>query len=218
MNVGLEALIVIVLILVIIYLFYLHNYNANLLKVKSTIDNTEYYVQDKEDAQDAANLIAKIKDKLKSLIEHLSKQYPSDERTIRIKQNYRENSLKEGVDDPNYTSYSVNKGEQIILCLRNKDKLMDLNTMMFVVLHEIGHLASESIGHTDEFWSNFKWILEESINIGIYVRQDFDSKPVEYCGMSITSSPLDNESLSSFPLETDKKIVEGFKLNRNYRF
>tara|TARA_B100001540_G_C15816947_1_gene648205 strand:+ start:14853 stop:15509 length:657 start_codon:yes stop_codon:yes gene_type:complete len=218
MNVGLEALIVIVLILVIIYLVYLHNYNANLLKVKSTIDNTEYYVQDKEDAQDAANLIAKIKDKLKSLIEHLSKQYPSDERTIRIKQNYRENSLKEGVDDPNYTSYSVNKGEQIILCLRNKDKLMDLNTMMFVVLHEIGHLASESIGHTDEFWSNFKWILEESINIGIYVRQDFDSKPVEYCGMSITSSPLDNESLSSFPLETDKKIVEGFKLNRNYRF
>ena len=164
MNVGLEALIVIVLILVIIYLVYLHNYNANLLKVKSTIDNTEYYVQDKEDAQDAANLIAKIKDKLKSLIEHLSKQYPSDERTIRIKQNYRENSLKEGVDDPNYTSYSVNKGEQIILCLRNKDKLMDLNTMMFVVLHEIGHLASESIGHTDEFWSNFKWILEESIN------------------------------------------------------
>jgi len=218
MNVGLEALIVIVLILVIIYLVYLHNYNANLLKVKSTIDNNDYYVQDKEDAQDAANLIAKIKDKLKSLIEHLSKQYPSDERTIRIKQNYRENSLKEGVDDPNYTSYSVNKGEQIILCLRNKDKLMDLNTMMFVVLHEIGHLASESIGHTDEFWSNFKWILEESINIGIYVRQDFDSKPVEYCGMSITSSPLDNESLSSFPLETDKKIVEGFKLNRNYRF
>lgn len=218
MNVGLEALIVIVLILVIIYLVYLHNYNANLLKVKSTIDNSDYYVQDKEDAQDAANLIAKIKDKLKSLIEHLSKQYPSDERTIRIKQNYRENSLKEGVDDPNYTSYSVNKGEQIILCLRNKDKLMDLNTMMFVVLHEIGHLASESIGHTDEFWSNFKWILEESINIGIYVRQDFDSKPVEYCGMSITSSPLDNESLSSFPLETDKKIVEGFKLNRNYIF
>lgn len=218
MNVGLEALIVIILILIIIYLVYLHNYNANLLKVKSTIDNSEYYVQDKEDAQDAANLIAKIKDKLKSLIEHLSKQYPSDERTIRIKQNYRENSLKEGVDDPNYTSYSVNKGEQIILCLRNKDKLMDLNTMMFVVLHEIGHLASESIGHTDEFWSNFKWILEESINIGIYVRQDFDSKPVEYCGMSITSSPLDNESLSSFPLETDKKIVEGFRLNRNYRF
>jgi hypothetical protein len=218
MNVGLEALIVILLILVIIYLVYLHNYNANLLKVKSTIDNSDYYVQDKEDAQDAANLIAKIKDKLKSLIEHLSKQYPSDERTIRIKQNYRENSLKEGVDDPNYTSYSVNKGEQIILCLRNKDKLMDLNTMMFVVLHEIGHLASESIGHTDEFWSNFKWILEESINIGIYVRQDFDSKPVEYCGMSITSSPLDNESLSSFPLKTDKKIVEGFKLNRNYRF
>ena len=54
----------------------------------------------------------------------------------------------------------------------------------------MGHLASESIGHTEEFWDNFKWLLEESINIGIYVKQDFETKSVEYCGMNITSTPL----------------------------
>ena len=63
--------------------------------------------------------------------------------------------------------------------------------MMFVVLHEYAHLASVSIGHTQEFWDNFRWILEEAINIGIYVKQDFNKKNVEYCGMDITSSPLD---------------------------
>ena len=73
----------------------------------------------------------------------------------------------------------MNKGEEIILCLRNKNSLVDINTMMFVVLHEFAHLATESIGHTTEFWDNFKWILEESINIVIYTKQDFEKKSVE---------------------------------------
>ena len=104
---------------------------------------------------------------------------------------FRPDKLKEGVSTPGYTSYSINKGEQIILCLRNNDKLVDINTLFFVVLHEFAHLATESIGHTDEFWDNFRWILEESINIGIYIKQDFKVKNEEYCGMTITSSPLE---------------------------
>jgi|TARA_B110001450_G_scaffold212532_1_gene204538 hypothetical protein len=207
MDITLETLILFILFGLIFYLAYLYNYYSKLTKIKSTIDNRDYYVQDKEDAQDAANLIAKIREKNLILIEHLKKSYQRDERTIRLAKNYRENSLKEGVDDPRYTSYSINKGEEIVLCLRNKNILMDINTMMFVVLHELSHLASESIGHTDEFWTNFRWILEESINIGIYTHQEFSKKPIEYCGMSITSSPIDYIS------KYDGKIFEGFKLN-----
>ena len=114
----------------------------------------------------------------------------SDNRVEMLKDNYKPDRLSEGVDTPGYTSYSVNKGEQIVLCLRNKDALVDINTMMFVVLHEFAHLATESIGHTEEFWTNFKWILEESTNIGIYTRQDFKTNNVDYCGIKITSSPL----------------------------
>ena len=85
----------------------------------------------------------------------------------------------------------INKGEQIILCLRNNDKLVDINTLFFVVLHEFAHLATESIGHTEEFWDNFRWILEEAMNIGLYIKQEFKIKNVEYCGMTITSSPIE---------------------------
>ena len=224
MYIGLEALIIIILILIIIYLLYLTNYNRLLLKVKSTYDNKEYYVQDSTYSQDAANLIAQIRERLNILVDHLGKTYQNDERTKLLQKNYRENSLKEGIDDPRYTSYSVNKGEEIILCLKNNNELMDINTMMFVVLHEMGHLSSVSIGHTKEFWDNFKWILEESINIGIYIKQDFDSKPVEYCGMSITSSPLDynkeNFTINKgYNIEFDKnegKIVEAFILNKDF--
>jgi predicted metal-dependent hydrolase len=191
MNIGSEGLIIILIVILGIYYIYNYYINEGLIKVKSDIDNTEYTVQIKEDAKEAADLIATIKNKLNILLEHLEKTYGnSDERIIMLKKNYRPEKLSEGVDTPGYTSYSVNKGEQIVLCLRNKDKLMDVNTMMFVVLHEFAHLATESIGHTDEFWTNFKWILEEAMNIGIYVRQDFKNNNVDYCGIKITSTPL----------------------------
>lgn len=191
MDIGLEGLLI--LIITIAGAYYLYNYylNEGLIKVKSAVDNEEYTVQLKDDAKEAADLIATIKNKLMTLLEHLEKTYgDSDNRVEMLKDNYKPDRLSEGVDTPGYTSYSVNKGEQIVLCLRNRDKLMDINTMTFVVLHEFAHLATESIGHTEEFWTNFKWILEEAVNIGIYTRQDFKSNNVDYCGIKITSSPL----------------------------
>jgi hypothetical protein len=191
MDISSEGLIILIIIFFGIYYVYNYYINEGLIKVKSKIDNEEYTVQIKEDAAEAADLIATIKGKLNTLMEHLEKTYgDKDERIIMLNQNYRPNRLSEGVDTPGYTSYSVNKGEKIVLCLRNKDKLVDLNTMMFVVLHEFAHLATESIGHTEEFWTNFKWILEESTNIGIYVKQDFKNNNVDYCGIKITSTPL----------------------------
>ena len=191
MDIGIDGLIILIITILAIYYIYNYYINQGLIKVKSDIDNIEYTVQIKEDAKEAADLIATSKNKLKTLLEHLQKTYgSSDERVAMLMANYRPERVSEGVDTPGYTSYSVNKGEQIVLCLRNKDKLMDINTMMFVVLHEFAHLATESIGHTEEFWTNFKWILEESMNIGIYARQDFKTTNVDYCGIKITSSPL----------------------------
>ena len=190
MEVDVQGLLIISSTLIFSYFAYNTYINSKLEKLTSTIDNREYTVQVKEDAQGAANLIATIRKKLVLLVEHLRKAYPRDPRTEMISVNFNPDRLKEGIDNPEYTSYSVNKGEQIVLCLRNKDKLMDINTMMFVVLHEIAHLSTEDIGHTPEFWDNFKWILLESMNIGIYTKQDFDKKSVEYCGMLISSSPL----------------------------
>ena len=192
MEVGTEGLVI--LFSIIIGGYYIINmYNEkDLVKITSSVDNKKYTVQIKEDSKEAADLIAKIKQRIITLIEHMENTFGiSDERVANLKNNFRPDRLKEGVSTPGYTSYSVNKGEQIVLCLRNKDSLVDINTMMFVVLHEMAHLASVSIGHTEEFWNNFRWILEESINIGIYVKQDFEKKSVEYCGMDITSSPLD---------------------------
>ena len=73
----------------------------------------------------------------------------------RLKKNYRPNNITESSPGNKYTSYSINKGDKIVFCLRSKDgsnKLEDINTMMFVAIHELAHLMTKSIGHTTEFW------------------------------------------------------------------
>ena len=44
---------------------------------------------------------------------------------------------------------------------------------MFVAFHEMAHVMSLSVGHTDEFWNNFKFILKNAIKIGVYKYVDF---------------------------------------------
>jgi hypothetical protein len=89
------------------------------------------------------------------------------------------------------TSYSENKGQKIVVCLRDKTNppqypLIDENTVMFVMLHEMAHLMTETIGHTPEFWNNFKRILADGIQVGIYQEENYAQRPVKYCGMHIT--------------------------------
>ena len=91
-----------------------------------------------------------------------------------------------------YTAYSENKGEKLAFCLNNEkggNKLIDMNTLMYVALHEISHIASKSIGHTDEFWQNFKFFIEQANTINIYKPVDYKKTPAKYCGMDITDNP-----------------------------
>ena len=65
---------------------------------------------------------------------------------------YNPNNFSETGKDSKYTSYSVNKGEKIVLCLRSrdgKDRLIDENTLTFVSIHELAHIMTKSVGHTE---------------------------------------------------------------------
>ena len=187
--------IVVLLSSVLGYLIWDTYFSNEVEYVTSSIDQQSYLVRSLPDKQAAADLLSQIRTKLEKFVEHLQKQFTEDDRVKQIKENFRSDKISEGSDNTKYTSYSINKGEKIVLCIRSRDeqkKLVDLNTMMFVVLHEIAHIGTKSIGHTPEFWDNFKWILKEAVNTGIYTSQDFNNKPVEYCGIQITDNPLNS--------------------------
>ena len=186
-----NTLLIIVFIIILSFLFYQYRYYSNIETIVSNIDNRNYEVQIKDDALEAANLIATVRQRLILLVEHMNKIFPSNPKVIRLKRNFNPDVIKEGIDNPSYTSYTVNKGEEIILCLRTNNKLVDINVLTFVCIHELSHIGNETIGHDDPFWEFFRELLIEAINIGVYIKYDYKTNPIKYCGMTITDSPLD---------------------------
>ena len=89
--------------------------------------------------------------------------------------------------DKNYTSFNENKGQRIVLCLRDVKTLQlhNSNLVMYVALHELAHMACPEYGHTPLFVEIFKYILITAIELNIYQKQDFQSSPQTYCGITI---------------------------------
>jgi hypothetical protein len=166
-----------------------------LVEVRSTVDGKIYRVRDMRDKQQAADLLAKVRIRMQRLYDHLQKTYPDKPQVKRLLQRFEANPerILEATPDAEHTSYSVNKGEKVHLCLRQRqggdESLVNENIMVFVSLHEMGHMITDSIGHEAEFWNNFGWLLREAEKIGVYQYQDFKAHPVRYCGTSITDQP-----------------------------
>lgn len=179
---------------VIFIIFYIsEKYNAEVEFVKSTVDNRKYLVKSMSDKKEAANLLARINERIQTLINHFETNYPDWEGTKMLTKNYSPDSVKEGAHQSKYSTYSVNKGKEIVYCLRSKnesEELTDINTLMYVTVHELAHLATKEVGHTETFWENFKFMLQEAVKIGVYKKVDYRKKPKRYCGMTLTSNIL----------------------------
>ena len=166
-----------------------------IVSVKSNVDGFQYQVRDMQDKQEAADLLARVRLRMKKLYLHLETSYPDKPQVKQLLQNFRPDASRilESTPDEEHTSFSVNKGEKVHLCLRQRqggnENLVDENIMIFVALHEMAHMITKSIGHEPEFWNNFGWLLREAEKIGVYQYQDFKAQPVSYCGVQITDQP-----------------------------
>jgi hypothetical protein len=178
---------------------FFHNATSQypIIHVRSKVDGLMYNVRDMPDKQEAADLLARVRGKLQRLIDVLRQRYPHKPQVIQLNEKFEADPKRfyEATPDSEHVSYSVNKGDSIHLCLRQKDEkkepLVDENVMVFVALHEMGHvITSPSVAsHGPEFWNNFGWLLREAEAIEIYKYQDFRAHPVKYCGESITDQP-----------------------------
>jgi hypothetical protein len=172
-----------------------NNSPKNTVEVRSRRDGNVYRVQNLPDKQEACERISKIRENLCKLVDNY-KADPSAMMDPRVKvlvsrfnpENFSENDITADT-----TSYSENKGEKIVVCIRDKTppfRFVDDNTVMFVLLHEMAHLMTTTVGHTPEFWTNFKRILHDAVQCGIYTAVNYNKTPTSYCGMTITDSPI----------------------------
>jgi len=161
--------------------------------IVSTVDGNKYCVRERARLQEAADMLAKVNGKCKSLVDYVDDKYGDKDNVKRLVKGYNPKKISETLPTSEFTAYSENKGEKLAFCLNKKKKdesnMIDEHTLMFVAIHELSHIATKSIGHKKEFWDNFKFLLENAKEAGIHSPSDYKKKPVEYCGMDIKDNP-----------------------------
>lgn len=192
MNTNMFGYLMILFVSAIMLKIYLESDAFNLKCIVSNVDGNKYCVRERAKIQLAADLLATVTNKLKKLVKFVGKKYPERDNCKRLVKGFNPKKINEILPTSSYTAYSENKGEKLAFCTtttKKGNKLIDENTLTFVGIHEISHIMTESIGHTKEFWNNFKFLLQNAKKAGIYTPIDYKNKPKEYCGMTITDNP-----------------------------
>ena len=163
-----------------------------------SFNGEQFLVRNLDDKIDAANMLADMKTKLKKLTNYIDDKCKSGE-DLFISQ-YNKTIIdrfdfiifRESTSDSKFTSYSINKGEEIVFCLRSKidNKLHDVNELMYVAIHEIAHVGCPEIGHTPLFKRINKDLLNYGIECGVYKYKNYNLYPEDYCGIELSNTIL----------------------------
>lgn len=110
-----------------------------------------------------------------------------------------ENSPRNPLND---TSFTVQKGKVLALCMREKrsgrNRLHSLELVTFVHIHEMAHLAIDELQHPPKFWQVFKLLLIEAEEAGIIKTPDYQFDPVVYCGLDVAYNPRHDHLLAVY--------------------
>ena len=159
----------------------------------SKTNNKTYGIQETfNENSKALELLAKLHDEMNLFVADLHKNYPTDERVIRLVKGIEKMKIEEAPNDDG-SSYTINKGELMALCLRHKKgdhPFHDYNTLQFVMIHELAHIASVSEGHNQEFINNFRFLLRQANSLGYYEPINYSHAPIYYCGIKVTNNPF----------------------------
>lgn len=194
--IGISLVIFFIFIIVILNVIYKKKY-YDITYQKSLLDNQYYLVHNDMNKQESADLLANLSNKIQTLNSHMYQNRNKPEYVkyksyiTKLNKKIKKTIICENVDNEEYTSYTINKGEKIAFCLRSKKnpyKFHDINLITYVALHEISHIACPEIGHTDLFKEIFAFITLTAINLGVYQYEDFKVNPKEYCGIDVNDS------------------------------
>jgi hypothetical protein len=196
-----ENLILLAIIILIIY-YYCKKYSRN------RFDNNKY-CNKYGICVDIDNIIKSEFESMKkiilnyynNLIISMEKDYPNDKRIRRLKRNFNINRVWETFPNnkDNDTSFTIDK-KNLNLCIRsgkNFYQIENINTVKFVLTHELAHMITISHQHTPEYWTNFRWLLSIAKNNNLMIVKDYSKYPESYCGMNtdITYNPYFDDSI-----------------------
>jgi hypothetical protein len=205
-NISDYVFICIIIFVIICTIIYLHGSKESMISFK--VNEKKFKVYDRFKNHDiAGKMLYEIDSRIHKLFNHLNEKYLQSnkynidstlkQRIRRMVTSYKTHHLKENFPE-SYTSsggkpdssFTLNKKDMSI-CLRDDDtkKFHNINEIMFVVLHELSHILNKTFNHPKLFWQNFKFLLYEANEIGIYIPIDYGKHNVKYCNTELKANP-----------------------------
>lgn len=152
-----------------------------------------WYQEDYPRSGEAADKLISLFKKVNNFLKTMEDKHTNNPDVARLLSRMRDGiKIQESENEDGTSSYTINKGEILSFCLRHKDdqqRFHNDNTMWFVICHELAHVMSVSEGHGSEFIKNFRFLLKESSEQGIYTPVDYSVNNIEYCGVLVTNNP-----------------------------
>lgn len=189
---NLESLIICVItVFIVIFLMNQWNKRRGLTSYKDSQSNT-FIVAEAMDKDESARILKDIRSRLTRLIEYCIQKYPDDDAVQLLRDRFDPENVQETSLHDTGTSYTIDKGKELHLCLRDKKTKRHHNTnlLMFVAIHELAHVMSTSYGHNGEFAKNFKFLLEKAVECNVYSPEDYRKHPRTFCGIKVHHTPL----------------------------
>lgn len=213
-------------IMMLLYFFMVNQSSSDVQEDFTTIKiggNSYQVDEDFENPQIAAETMDKLNQIAKKLISFVDNKYNNNvgDGYYKLKEEYRKhvtdgiNRLKKNFITANMqenipsksggdTSYVLNKGDVFAMCIRDpndKNEIQDnFNELVFVLVHELSHIFTKGYGHDDEFWTNFRFLLNEATEMKEYKKTNYAAITMPYCGISITYSPLFDIKLKDYTI------------------
>jgi hypothetical protein len=191
-----ESYLLIILLSIIIIYKYCNTYDVVYVECFNDLNHKKYLVRDLPDKEEAIKMLSLIESTLKKLINRLLNDESTKENIDmfgyiqRISEKMDDVEIQESTADSKYTSYTVNKGELLVLCIRSKEtsEIHNFNDLLYVAIHEIAHIGCPEVGHTDLFFEINTFLIDKAIEYNIYKYTDYSLNNVEYCGMELTTT------------------------------
>ena len=183
-----DKFVLIILILIIIFVFYFASEKI-FFKLKGTYiqtNNNQYLVKNTENKLKKVEIL----DKLFSDIDYILSQFKLEGYDIEsVRKKIKNMEIIENLTDED-SSYTINKGERMVVCLANRetDKIYNYNLILYVLLHEVSHMICKSYGHGEEFKIIFHKLCKKAIELGKYKYVNYKKYPEEYCSLTLNTS------------------------------
>lgn len=185
------------------------------------IEGHNILIRDLPDMESSGKLLTSLVKRMYTLRNHLEEnkyKYPDHIDCINLLcKNFNEKRtlIYENHPDSDYTSYSVNKAEEFVFCLKCKKtkNLHNINLLYYVAVHEMAHAGCYEMGHTPLFNKIFKFYLNVAIDLGLYCYNDYESYPIKYCGMDLHSNILNPYKIKLDHICNDKNKCKCYNLD-----